>query len=263
VIQSSTISLADEINARVCPTGILWSNYEFNYPGVDLYTDLIHPTIIGSYLAACSLYSTVYEEVPEVENYFPSITIEEALICQSLTSSVILNDLSLWNIGYIAHFGYSIQNNSVKFSHVTSNASYYLWDFGDNTSSMEETTVHQYSDTGNYDVQLIIKSDTCFNLSDTITKSLRISNIDVPFTEISIGPNPFKNQLNINLKQNYDEVIIEVFDLRSKKVFSANYYALNKIYLDLSGLASGSYLLTMKLYEDDVNFLSKKIIKVD
>ena len=45
-------------------------------------------------------------------------------------------------------------NSEIYFYNNSRDADSYLWDFGDGTTSNEETTLHTFSDTGNYKVSL-------------------------------------------------------------------------------------------------------------
>ncbi len=52
----------------------------------------------------------------------------------------------------------------------------YTWDFGDGTTSNEESPTHTYSDTGTYLVSLTLQDEGSCNQGDAITKELTISN---------------------------------------------------------------------------------------
>ena len=261
-VQLETLIYADEFNARVNPAGLLWNIVASDHPEIEFYTDLIHPTYIGSYLAACGLYATIYKENLSNINYLGQLTFENAMLCQNTATTIVLDDLALWNLVYIAHFDPRIKNEVVKFENVTSNARYYQWDFGDATTSILENPVHAYADTGKYDVQLIIKSDSCFLQSDTLSKTLEITNISASINDIVFKPNPFIEYLELDLKQEYKEVTIDIIDMHSKNVFNRKYSSTNSIVLYLDFLASGSYFLIIQLVDDRTSILTKKIIKI-
>lgn len=63
--------------------------------------------------------------------------------------------------GLYAQFSYEKLQGRVKFSNLSSDrAVSYLWDFGDGTTSTEESPLHIYSNSGYYDVQLTVKGQT-------------------------------------------------------------------------------------------------------
>jgi len=54
-----------EIDARVAPVGVAWGRSLAAHPGITLHTaDRSHPTVEGSYLAACVFHATLLGETP-------------------------------------------------------------------------------------------------------------------------------------------------------------------------------------------------------
>ncbi len=60
----------------------------------------------------------------------------------------------------------------------------YLWNFGDGTTSEEINPVHQYADTGSYEVTLVV-SNAC--ATDSLTQLVSINPIPVPGVELTFG----------------------------------------------------------------------------
>ena len=52
----------------------------------------------GSYLTACVLYSTLFQEDLAGIDYYAALPEDEATYFQSVASDIVLNDLELWNI---------------------------------------------------------------------------------------------------------------------------------------------------------------------
>jgi PKD repeat protein len=50
---------------------------------------------------------------------------------------------------------------SVEFNNLSANASSYIWDFGDGSTSTEENPTHTYNNPGVYDVKLVASSEVC------------------------------------------------------------------------------------------------------
>ncbi|UJF17220.1 hypothetical protein L0B53_00135 [Vibrio sp. SS-MA-C1-2] len=60
------INIAEETNSYVAPVGLAFEKAINEYPEIELYhTDGSHPSLAGSYLAAATLYSTLYNASPE------------------------------------------------------------------------------------------------------------------------------------------------------------------------------------------------------
>jgi len=61
-------------------------------------TDWNHPSLKGSYLMACVIYSTVYRESTVGISYYGGLTKGEAEYFQTVASNTVLNNLNTWNI---------------------------------------------------------------------------------------------------------------------------------------------------------------------
>jgi uncharacterized protein DUF4886 len=72
VIAETYMRVAREIDAKVAPVGLAWQKVRAAAPGLSLYvTDRSHPSFLGSYLAACVFYATLFGETPvDLSNEF-------------------------------------------------------------------------------------------------------------------------------------------------------------------------------------------------
>ena len=65
-------AIGAELGAQVAPVGIAWETAMKERPEVNLYAkDKEHPSIQGTYLALCVLYSTIFGEDPARLEYLP------------------------------------------------------------------------------------------------------------------------------------------------------------------------------------------------
>ncbi|MDF5712162.1 MAG: SGNH/GDSL hydrolase family protein [Nostoc sp. S4] len=65
ILTDSYMSIAQKLNAKVAPVGIVWQNIREANSQLSLYTsDGSHPSPIGSYVAACVFYTTFYGNSP-------------------------------------------------------------------------------------------------------------------------------------------------------------------------------------------------------
>ena len=75
--------------------------------------------------------------------------------------------------------------DTVVFSNTSDNGQYFLWDFGDGTTSNDFEPLHFYSEGGTYNVTLIaIDSGTC-NISDTVSYEITIPEPLTIYTSVS------------------------------------------------------------------------------
>ncbi len=182
--------------------------------------------------------------------YFPNyITIGETPVADfSATEQTIYQPLA------IATF----VNNSTS-------ADSYLWDFGDGTTSTDQTPYHIYQDTGYYTVTLIAYNTVCGN--DTLVKSNFIhvmNNNSISDFEsqygLTISPNPFSKVFTIQMSfDHYTNLNITLKDITGKRIQSLFAGRVKDVFLanDLA-LPSGVYLLQ---FQTDKENVIKKIIK--
>ncbi|MBD2212152.1 hypothetical protein H6G27_20090 [Nostoc linckia FACHB-104] len=69
-LNNSYMTIVQEIDAIVAPVGIVWQKVQEQNQNLNLYEpDNSHPSPIGSYVAACVFYATIYGQNPEGLNY--------------------------------------------------------------------------------------------------------------------------------------------------------------------------------------------------
>lgn len=61
-------------------------------------SDWNHPSLKGSYLMACVIYSTVFRERTTGIEYYADIPEDDASNFQEVGSDIVLDNLELWNI---------------------------------------------------------------------------------------------------------------------------------------------------------------------
>jgi gliding motility-associated-like protein len=80
----------------------------------------------------------------------------------------------------------------IKFTNTSQGGSEYLWDFGDNSSSADLHSSHEYTDTGTYRVYLFVQNTSGCN--DSISRKVRIQDVFRFYVPNSFTPNG--DQLN-------------------------------------------------------------------
>ena len=100
-IYDNTLEFADDLGYVISPVGWAWNTVlkERNYPLHYLHRDdMNHPSLYGSYILACSIFSTIYQERALGIDYYADIPEEDAKYFQEVSSNTVLNDLELWRI---------------------------------------------------------------------------------------------------------------------------------------------------------------------
>ena len=207
--------MADEFSAKLSPVGIgfehIANDDETPVPFIDLYTgDGSHPSIFGSYLAACIFYEILFEETV-VGNTFISdgIGTAQGNYLQSVAHHVV-HEVDSVNISYtqpVADFEMDVDEFTITCTNMSEHAFSYLWDFGDGTTSTEENPVHTYAFAGTFTVDLM--ASYC-DQEDVVTKeasTLRVE--EETFSGFNSYPNPsVSGQLIFDSKKGIREVSI-------------------------------------------------------
>ena len=100
-IYENTLLYSNNLDFPVAPVGWAWYAVleEANYPLHYLHlSDWNHPSLRGSYLMACTIYSTIFQEGTIGNTYYADLPDEEAIYFQEVASSIVLDSLELWNI---------------------------------------------------------------------------------------------------------------------------------------------------------------------
>lgn len=98
-LRDAYLRIADSANAAVSPVGVAWKYVRDNHPNINLYQqDGSHPSLEGSYLAACVFYTSLFHKASTGSTYNPGIDPSTATILQAVASSIVLDSLSTWNL---------------------------------------------------------------------------------------------------------------------------------------------------------------------
>lgn len=97
-IKTTYLEMAYQNNAWCAPVGIAWQQVRSERPDYILYMpDRSHSSILGSYLAANVIFSTIYQ-LPYQTNETTGLPAEQAEYIQQVAQQTVLNNLILLNI---------------------------------------------------------------------------------------------------------------------------------------------------------------------
>ena len=228
--------------ASVAPVGVAWQYVRDNYPAINLYSsDGSHPSLEGSYLAACVFYASIYRETPVNATYFSSVLPSTAAILQNAAALVVLDSLSTWklranNETAIARFSVSLTANSITTQNESWRSTSYSWDFGDGTTSTATSPSHTFSSTGNFNVQLIAQNECG---SDTASMQVAVTQLGVEELNTAIQ---LHNKGN-NTYEFFSPVKIDAVEVYNALGQQMNAVTLANNTLDLSMVAKGVYYI--------------------
>ena len=130
---------------------------------------------------------------------------------------------------------------TVNFVNASTNATSYLWDFGDLNQSTLDNPSHTYASEGTYTVVLEASNDCGTNdtsLVITITEGTSIRELQA--SEIQVYPNPAQDF--IELRGLKSSAMIELLDVRGRLLYAAS-ASTAKERISIAELPAGVYLL--------------------
>lgn len=161
------ISMSDLFESEITPVGVVWKHIKENYPAIDLYqADDSHPSVTGSYLAACCFYTSIFRKNPGQISHNYGLDANTASLIRNAAKTLVFDQMQQWYIGrYVptSNFDYVIGtgHNEIKISrNATTYRNSLLWDFGDGTTATNLMPTHSYSADGTYTIRLT--SYKCF-----------------------------------------------------------------------------------------------------
>lgn len=254
--------MAQAFDASLCPVGRVWRRLREQHPEVELYqSDGSHPTVAGSYAAACAFYTLFFHRDPDSIVYAAGLDASVAQTIRGAVHDVVFEDLVSWRRPCPeARLAVQVsEEDSSAFVFVSSSlhADSLRWDFGDgfeHISAAADSVVHHiYSTPGTYEVALVAlrhcMADTLALTVEVPADSAGPSPVGVvPAEGVAaprVYPNPVSGRLTID---GPDVVSVEVYDPSGRSV--ARFGGTN--HPDLGSLAAGVYLLRIRFASGSV-----------
>lgn len=253
-LRESYMMFSDSFQTSVAPVGVAWKNFRNAYPTIDLYQpDESHPSLHGSYLAACVFYTSIFKKTSVGSSYNPSLPSADLANIQTISSQTVLDSVSVWNLGSNfpkADFTYSISAGfNCQFTNQSKNANSFSWSFG----SLLKNPTYNFPGSGTYTVQLK-STNQC--TSDSVVKSVTLTGI----SELSlIEPFSIRTQKKAIEILNHNPTLPLCFTLSSieGKQLVTEYIIAEKAHFDFSTYSDGIYLVGLKVGS---RMFSKKIV---
>jgi uncharacterized protein DUF4886 len=96
-IDDGYLAIAADQHAAVAPVGNAWSALlRRDSPATLWQDDGSHPTVAGTYLAACVFYATIFRESPKGLGYHSNLSPDEATTLQIVAGETVLADPAEW-----------------------------------------------------------------------------------------------------------------------------------------------------------------------
>lgn len=267
LLQLRYTMMAADNHAILSPVGALWRYLRTNNPTLELYSsDESHPSIAGTYAAACSFYTTIFRKDPILITFNSSLNASDAEIIRNAAKIIVYDSLQHWFIGTYdpsAEFTYQASSLNVDFTNTSAYSDQYEWSFGDGNTSTEANPTHSFALPGSYNVVLIVSK--C-GLSDTITKQITIipeSLAENAKTNFKIYPNPSNDCIYIKTSREFPFEKYSIVNQYGQQVMTGLLKAENtEQKISLNTITSGVYSIIFSDFATQ-NCTVRRIVKLD
>lgn len=238
--------LAVENEALLSPVGKVWHYLRTNYPALNLYSaDGSHPSLAGTYAAACTFYTVIFQKDPSLITSDYGLSATDAANIRLAAKSIVFDSLENCFVGTYdpqADFSFSsLGGNELSFTNLSQHASSFSWDFGDGTQATDENPVHVFPGNGTYLVQLQV--DHC-GKSDVFTQNIQFASLKTLEPEQGmIAPNPIDHSIRLKLKSGLYRV--KIVNNLGQIVLEKDCLSDGLIEISTENMAPGSYQLTV------------------
>lgn len=155
----------------------------------------------------------------------------------------------------------SIDSTLVTFRNLSSEATFYRWDFGDGTGSVDANPPpHRYYRNGNYTVTLQALNNVCGAVTVGTVPIFVVGTTDTEGARLSIFPNPTSGNVTLDFKTPLHSVRqVAVSNVRGQVLKVVNLTNESVQELDFSALPSGVYFLQ---FTSEQGRFIKKLVKM-
>lgn len=239
--------VATQNNAILSPVGAVWKYLRANNPGIELYvSDESHPSVAGTYAAACAFYTTIYKKDPTLITFNSSLSAADAESIRNAVKEVVFNNQTEWlfdRYNPTATYTSTTIGSQVTFNNTSTNSDTYSWDFGDGNTSTDANPVHTYASNGTYNVVLTAKR--CSGEIDTISQSIEINSLKTnqlgEKVDLTIYPNPAQDFITISSTQTIKSAY-HILNVNGKLILKGE-MNLDSKSIDIRSLNSGIYFI--------------------
>jgi PKD repeat protein len=253
LLRERYMQMALDNQAMTSPVGAVWRYIRTNNESIELYqTDESHPSVAGTYAAACCFYTTLFRKSANEITDNQGLDPDQAAYIRNAVDAVVYADLITWHIGTYdinAEFAATwLSSNTIQCTPAYAGGDY-MWDFGDGTYSSEPAPTHTYANSGVYNVSLTV---TNCGISAAQTMEVSSNTYQNEAQQIAndywVFPNPCHNYINL---QGRGQVTVTITDISGRQVAKQLQLQLPH-QIDVSTWGEGFYFVQDVLQPADV-----------
>lgn len=229
LLRERYIYMGNAFHASVCPAGKVWYYLRHNHKSIELYSkDESHPSVAGTYAAACAFYTMIFEKDPTLVSYNSSLDTATARVIREAARTVVYDSLYVWKRKMpVAAFTYqNVGNATVSFRAQTDSVDNWEWYFGDDSSCYGETVIHTFPANGTYEVMLTV---TRHCLKDSVV------------VNVEINDSVSTNDIYVTDDETNEAENVRIVDAAGRVVYQGR-----RMYAPFSSLPAGVYFVNRK-----------------
>lgn len=255
-IKDSITKLADGMQIPLVAAGECARNHYTAQQDLLLHNSYgdVHPNLNGSYLVACAMFCTIFQEPVSGVAFNGGVSVSNATYFQGIADNVVLNNKVLWRINTFdlhAEFSAAQTDNIVNFTNLSTNFTSLLWDFGDGATSSDVNPQHFYTELGPKTVTLTVTRNGC---SEVFTKYIVVNVLNsdtfIP-KDVTLFPTITDSMFYIKSELSFNGVVYNSVGQQIAKFVKTE----NDLAIDLSGYAAGVYIV--KINNDSYKVIKK------
>lgn len=259
LLRERYVEMGEMNDALVSPVGAVWRYLRENNPELQLFAgDGSHPSAAGSYAAACTFFTVLFRENPNliIDNF--NLSVNDAEVIRNATKMVVYDDFETWFVGTYdlsaAFEGTFVDGLTYEFTPLDDSGISHFWDFGNSTSTDENPTV-TFPAEAEFNI-----THTIYGLCDTVT-------VTVPFIvlggngieeqsiwkNLTVFPNPSNGSISFN--RTFQRATVQIFNAEGKRMKEINQFSGS--FLNLTDLPAGNYMLYAIEQDADLKFTTQ------
>lgn len=216
------VQMAEDNECWTAPIGEAWRTVRDETDDlINLYADDgSHPSFAGTYLAACVLYATIWEESPVGADYTGGLSTEDAQYLQAVAAETVLETPEAWNIfpqvsaqisitGFEPSFTFTIDYTpAVDSAHFTTDDGTWTW------TDMQSSTFFLNEGTHYYVIDLFSPCGDVNFLDSLVVGPTNV--IEVDGQKLILYPNPATD--HVRLEHAYSGMQYDILDSQGRIV---------------------------------------------
>jgi hypothetical protein len=262
MIKDAMTAIANGMQIPFAPAGECFRHHYTSTQDLLLHPAFndVHPNLSGSYLVACSVFNTLYQESIVPSNFYGGLSNSNAIYLQNISDQIVLQNKPQWLINtynLYADFSFLINGMDVQFQNLSTNYDSLTWNINDEHTTNELSPNYSFTSAGIKTITLTAYKNGClYTLSKQIeVLSLNVEKINAQ-QSIKVYPNPSSDFIHIDLSEPHNSTF-SIIDMNGRVVIQEK--TLDANYIDIRFLNQGIYMLNLKI---EGNIKSTKLIKI-